>query len=71
MGGSFGLALLFSLRRYFPATFNQFSLNRLLIETTLLGGALVGSTISVVVGGSKLVHHMKKDYIIKADPDIY
>lgn len=71
MGGSFGLALLFSLRRYFPGQFNTFTLNRAIVELTLLGGCLAASTLSVVFGGSKLVHSIKKDYILGADPDYY
>ena len=71
MGGSFGLALLFSLRRYFPSQFGSFSLNRVLIELVVLGGTLFGSTLSVVMGGAKVVHTLKKDYIIKADTDLY
>lgn len=71
MGGSFGLALLFSLRRYFPSSFNQFSLNRAIIELLLLGGSLFGSTLAVMMGGAKLVHSLKKEYMIKADPDFY
>ena len=71
MGGSFGLALLFSMRRYFPDKFSKFSLNRAVIELTILGGTLIGSTISVVLGGSKIVHSIKKEYIIQADPDYY
>jgi hypothetical protein len=71
MGGSFGMAFILSLRRYFPALFSGFSINRLLIESTIIGGALFGSTVSVVLGGSKFVHNLKKDYILKADPDIY
>jgi hypothetical protein len=34
-------------------------------------GTLAGSTLSVIFGGAKLVHAIKKDYIIKADPDFY
>ena len=71
MGGSFGLALLFSLRRYFPSYFAQFSLNRVLIEITILGGTLMGSTLSVILGGAKIVHELKRNYIIKADVDYY
>ena len=71
MGGSFGLALLFSLRRYFPSTFGTFSLNRTLIELVVLGGTLIGSTLSVVMGGAKVVHGLKKTYIVEADPDVY
>jgi hypothetical protein len=71
MGGSFGLGLLFSLRRYFPSQFGTFSLNRTIIELLVLGGSLVGSTLSVVMGGAKTVHLIKKDYILEADPDIY
>lgn len=37
----------------------------------LLGGSLIFSTLSVIFGGAKVVHNMKKDYIIKADEDIY
>jgi uncharacterized membrane protein len=71
MGGSFGLALLFSMRRYFPEKFSKFSVNRTIIELTILGGTLMASTVSVVLGGSKIVHNIKKDYIIQADPDYY
>ena len=71
MGGAFGLALLFSLRRYFPDKFGTFSMGRAIIEVTLLGGTLIASTLSVVFGGSKLVHNIKKDYIIQADQDCY
>ena len=71
MGGSFGLALLFSMRRYFPDKFSTFSLNRTVVEITLLGGSLIASTLSVVFGGSKVVHNIKKDYIIRADEDCY
>lgn len=70
-GGSFGLALIFSLRRYFPAVFSGFTINRLLIESFVIGGSLFGSTVSVLLGGSKFIHNVKKDYIIKADPGIY
>ena len=56
MGGSFGLALLFSLRRYFPSYFGTFSLNRTLIEVFILGGCLIASNISVMIGSAKLVH---------------
>jgi hypothetical protein len=71
MGGSFGLALLLSLRRYLPGQFSQPSLNRAIVESLILGGSLLGSMISVVMGGTKIVHAIKKDYILKADPDIY
>ena len=71
MGGSFGLALLFSLRRYFPSTFGTFSMNRLLIELTILGGSLIGSTLSVVMGSAKVVHYLKKEYVVEADRDVY
>ena len=37
----------------------------------IIAGTLVGSTLSVVFGGAKLIHAIKKDYIIKADPDFY
>lgn len=71
MGGSFGMALLLSLRRYFPSNFSQFTINRVLIELLLLGGSLFGSTTAVMMGGAKLVHSIKKEYMIKADPDFY
>lgn len=71
MGGSFGLALLLSIRRYFPSNFSQFSLNRAIIELLLLGGSLFGSTMAVMMGGAKVVHSLKKEYMIKADPDFY
>ena len=67
MGGSFGLALLFSIRRYFPSVFGTFNANRTIIELIILGGSLIGSTLSVVMGGAKFVHFIKKDYILKAD----
>jgi len=70
-GGAFGFALVLSLRRYFPATFTGFTVNRFLIESLIIGGSLFGSTMSVILGGSKFIHHVKKDYILKADPDIY
>jgi hypothetical protein len=70
-GGAFGLALIFSLRRYFPGQFTGFSVNRLLIELTILSGSFFGSSISVLLGASKFVHAIKKDYVLKADPDAY
>ncbi len=70
-GGAFGLALIFSLRRYFPGHFSGFSANRLLIESTVLAGSFFGSSISVMLGASKFIHLMKKDYIIGADKGIY
>lgn len=65
------MALLLSLRRYFPSSFSQFTLNRALIELLLLGGSLFGSTMAVVMGGAKLVHSLKKEYMLKADADYY
>lgn len=59
-GGAFGLALTFSMRRYFPGTFSTLSVNRLLIESIILGGSLFGSTLSVMLGNSKFIHALKK-----------
>lgn len=70
-GGAFGLALIFSLRRYFPGQFSSLSVNRFLIESFILGGSCFGSSISVMLGASKFVHYLKKDYVLKADKDVY
>lgn len=70
-GGAFGLALIFSLRRYFPGQFSGLTANRILIETTVVGGSLFCSSISVLLGASKLVHAVKKDHILGADPQVY
>lgn len=70
-GGAFGLALIFSLRRYFPGQFSNLSVNRFLIESFILGGSFFGSSISVMLGASKFVHYLKKDYVLKADKDVY
>ena len=37
----------------------------------VLGGSLIGSTLAVVMGGANVVHTAKKDYVLKADQDIY
>mgnify|MGYP000934342494 CR=1 FL=1 len=71
MGGAFGLALLLSLRRYLPGQFSQPSLNRAIVESLVLGGCLVGSMVSVVMGSYKIVYAIKKDYILTADSDMY
>lgn len=70
-GGAFGLALIFSLRRYFPGQFSSLSVNRFLIESLILGGSCFGSSFSVILGASKFVHYLKKDYVLKADKDVY
>ena len=70
-GGAFGLALTMSLRRYFPGTFSQISFSRVMIELTILSGALFGSTTSVIFGSAKLTHNIKKHLILSADPDVY
>ncbi len=70
-GGAFGLALIFSLRRYFPGQMSGWSVNRLLIESTVVGGSLFGSSISVMLGATKFVHAVKKDHVLQADPQVY